>query len=114
MKKLLIVALILAGCKKEQQTLLVPGNYYHLKGSIFNKVAYQPAQPLLLVDLYIGPNGVPYSHCKAAVNWSAFATKSGGGVAEQTVKGNQLEINGGAVIGDPSVLTWDIPQYDLK
>lgn len=108
------IMMVLVSCKKEQQIVLVPGQQYHIRSDIFNKGAYQPQQPVQLIDLYTGPNGVPYSHCKAAVNWSVFALKDGNGIAALTVQGNQVLINQGLQVNDPSVITWYIPQYDLQ
>lgn len=110
----LAILTVLAGCKKEQTTVLIPGSRYSIRSDIFNKGAYQPTSPVTLIDLYIGPYGVPRSHCTAAVDWSAFALVSGNGVADRTVQGNQALISQGIVYGDPAVITWDIPQYDLK
>lgn len=115
---LISLLIVLASCKKEETIVPVVGRSYAIKGDIFNKGAYQPKQPVLLIDLYTGPNGIPYAHCKAQVDWNNFAVKSGSGVADQTIEGNKTILNQlntqGIYLGDASVLTWDIPQYDLK
>lgn len=110
---LAFLLMLISACHKERQIVLIPGKQYSIRGDIFNKGAYQPKAPVTLTDTYTGPGGVPYAHCTAAVDWPRFAAASGNGVADQTVQANQLLINSGVVIGDPSVLIWDIPQYDL-
>lgn len=63
-KQILLIALasmVLAGCKKEQ--LIVQGQSYHIKGNIFNKGVYQPAQPVMVNNLYTDPiSGLPYAN----------------------------------------------------
>lgn len=112
---LLSLLIVLASCKKEESIVPIVGRSYAIKGGIFNKGAYQPKQPVLLLDLYIGPNGVPYSHCQARVDWDNVATKSGNGVSDQTIAGTNATLqNYGIKWGDTTTLIWPIPQWDLK
>lgn len=120
MKKLALfisLAIVLTSCKKEHPQVLIIGQSYRIRADIFNKGAYQPAQPVLLTQLYINFQGIPYSKCSAPVAWSSFALKSGHGIADQTVEGNKLiwqsMQDSGVQFGDPAAITWDIPQYDL-
>jgi len=117
-KLLLVFAVLFGSCKKEQSIVPVVGQSYGIRSDIFNKGTFQPIQPVLVMDLYIGPNGTPYAHCKAGIDWDHFAIKKTGGVADQTVEGNlltweslQLE---GVKWGDSNTRIWEIPQFDLK
>lgn len=107
MKKLLILTLLFTACAKEQQQVLIPGTKHHLRGDVFNDGAYQPEQPLTLIDLYEA-NGTPYAHCRARVDWTKFALK---GVADQTIAANNLHAK---QYGDTTTLTWAVPQWDLR
>lgn len=124
MKNLLLLSLIficLSACVKEDTSVIVPivGQKYNVKPDhyIFNVGAFQPLSPVLVTDLFI-ENGEPRAHIMAPVDWAQFALKSGGGVAQQTVLGNQAAMQNfpaeGIVIGDHNPIQWSIPQWDLK
>lgn len=59
-----IVLILINSCKKDSINPVV-GQLYHIKGNIFNKGAYQPAQPVLDMRNYIdAAYNMPYSEIK--------------------------------------------------
>lgn len=112
---LIVLAIaILAGCKKDNIAPQI-GQKYNLKANTFNEGAYQPSQPVRVDSLYIDPKtGSPYALCNAQVDWKEFATVKRSGVADQTIKANQIMINGGLDVGNTAFIKWEIPVADLK
>jgi hypothetical protein len=124
MKKIALIfsiAVILCSCKKEQNIFITPviGHQYNVKNDnlVFNKGAFRPTDPVLVLSLYINPQGVPYAHCTAPIDWSSFSLIASNGVAELTVEGNALTLRQlnleGIQFGDTTIMPWEIPQDDL-
>jgi len=111
----LALFLILVSCKKEGIAIIIPGKKYKIKQDnlIFNKGAFQPMSPALVLDLYIEYDDIPYAHIKSPVNWAAMALEAGNGVKQQTIEGNRLSLMSVAY-GDTTSLTWSVPQWDLE
>jgi hypothetical protein len=101
MKKALLIAalaIILTACKKEPQ--LVIGNYYNVKGNVFNAGAYQPVCPCRLDSLYIDQTfHMPY----AMIFGGQTGTKLVAGGGEEPYD-----------YGQKTETEWYIPQEDLR
>jgi len=116
---LFLTSLFIPSCKKEP--ILKIGQYYRIKGGVFNKGKFQPSNPVLLDTLYIDTKSQSvFAACRASVNWNEYNQSVKGIVPGNISLLDKVKfLNQSAdttkfiKVGDTTKIEWAIPQADL-
>lgn len=97
----ILLLIIVVSCKKED-TPLVPGGYYHLKGDLYRKGQFQPIEPVYLKALH-GDSAL----CVARIDWPNFVLLPTDNIKLDLVKANQVIFkNLNMKVGDTTKIEW--------